>query len=69
MSYLLMLLGAAMIFFGIKSKVSKHTINELANQNAGETMKAGCRGYLKVMLIALGIVLILIGLLLQVEFN
>ena len=65
MSYILMIIGAVLIYLGITRKVSKHTINELANQNAGQIFNAGCKGYLKIMLIAGGIVLILIGLVIE----
>lgn len=62
MAYILMIAGAIAIFLGFKMPISQHTPKELADQKIEKTFNAGCRGYLKYMLIIGGIVLIIIGI-------
>ncbi len=66
MEYVLIILGAVLVFLGFNKKIS--TEKPVGQMTAGEVGKAGCHGYLKIMMIAGGIVLILIGLIILSVF-
>lgn len=59
MAYVLFIIGALLIYFGIQRKVSD---KKLSDMSGDDLMKTGCRGYIKWMMIIGGAALILIGL-------
>lgn len=58
MTYLLFIIGAALIYFGALKKVSAKKVSDMTG---GDLVKTGLNGYLKVMMIVGGIAFIFIG--------
>ena len=66
MAFVLIVIGVALIYFGYNRKIGGD--KPLGQMTAGEAGRAGCSGYLKIMMIAGGIGFILIGLLIKMLF-
>lgn len=59
MGIFFIVIGAVLIFFGMKFKIGEKKISDM---KGGELAGVGCRSYLKVMMIIGGVAFILIGL-------